>query len=154
MYRYLLIIGLQLFLNCVYLVSFCFVFPNYNTSFPLIIANEKINKEEQLWTAVILSNKQKALKNEFFSQGYKLFQNEKNVLYALCWTISYFYNITCICNKDVFILYLWSLWWRVFQKFLVFSLSSEKKLCFKIQEINKQTQMKWFLFFKKDYLNS
>ena len=57
--------------------------------------------------------------------------------------------ITYICNKDIFILYLWSLWWRVFWKFLVISFSSEKKLCFKIQEINKQTQMKWFLFLKK-----
>ena len=141
--------SLQLFLNCVYLVSFCFVFPNYNTTFPLLIANKKINKE-QIWTAVILSNKQKA-----FSQGYKLFQNKKNVLYTLCWMISYFYNhaITYICNKDIFILYLWSMWWRVFQKFLVLSFTSEKKLCFKIREINKQTQTKWFLFLKKNYLN-
>ena len=38
--------SLQLFLNCVYLVSFCFVFPNDNTTFPLFIANEKIYKEE------------------------------------------------------------------------------------------------------------
>ena len=36
------------FLNCVYLLSFCFVFPNYNTTFPLVITNEKMNKEEQL----------------------------------------------------------------------------------------------------------
>ena len=74
-----LILYLQLFLNCLYLLSFCFVFPNYNSAFPLFIADKKINKE-QLWTALILSNKYKALKNEFFSQGYDLFQNEKNVL--------------------------------------------------------------------------
>ena len=52
-----LILKLQLFLNCVYLISFRFGFPNYNTTFSLFIANEKISKEEQLWTAVILSNK-------------------------------------------------------------------------------------------------
>ena len=52
-----------------------------------------------------------------------------------------------VFNKDVFILYL-SLWWREFWTFLIFSFSSEKQ-CFKIQEINKQTKMKWFLFLKK-----
>ena len=39
---------LLIFLNCAYLISFCFVFSNYNATFPLFIANEKINKEEQL----------------------------------------------------------------------------------------------------------
>ena len=57
--------------------------------------------------------------------------------------------ITYICNKDIFILYLWSLWQRVFQKFLGFLFSSVKKLCFEIQEINKQTQTKRSLFLKK-----
>ena len=108
------------------------------------------NNSEQLWYCQTNRKHGKT----FFSQGYKLFQNEKNVLCTLCWMISYFSNhaITYIYNKDVFILHLWSLWWRVFWKFLVFSFSSEKKL-FKIQEINKQTQTKWFLFLKKDYLN-
>ena len=75
-----LILYLQVFWNCVYLLSFCFVFPNYNTAFPLFIANEKINKEEQLWTAVILSSKYKAFKNGFFSQGFELFQNRKKCI--------------------------------------------------------------------------
>ena len=63
-----------------------------------------------------------SIEKRIFSQGYKLFKIEKNELYALCWTISYFYNyaITYICNKDVFILYLWSLWWRVFRKLVMF----------------------------------
>ena len=65
------------------------------------------NNSEQLWYC--------QTNRKHFSQGYKLFQNEKNVLYTLCWTISYFSNhaITCICNKDVFILYLWLLWSKV-----------------------------------------
>ena len=115
---------------------------------PMISSRLCKNNSEQLWYC---QTNRKHWKTIFFSQGYELFQNEKNVLYALCWTISYFSNhaVTYICHKDVFILYLWSLWWRVFRKFLVFSFSSEKKLCFKIREINKQTQTKWFLFFKK-----
>ena len=51
-----------------------------------------------------------------------------------------------ICNKDIF------MWRRVFRKFLFLSFSSEKKLCFKIREINKETQIK-FIFLKKDSLN-
>ena len=105
------------------------------------------NNSEQLWYC---QTNRKHWKTNFFTQGCELFQNEKDVLYTVCWTISYFSNhaIIYICNKDVFILYLWSLWWRVLRKFFVFSFSSEKKLCFKIREINKQTQTKWFLFLK------
>ena len=139
-----------IFKLCIYLLPFCFIFPNYNTTFPLFIANKKIkkNNSEQLWYC---QTNRKHWKTNFFSQGCKLFQNERNAFYALCTYVTP--TITYICNKDVFILYLWSLLWRVFQKFLVFLFSSEKKLCFKIQEINKQTQTKWFLFLKKDYLN-
>ena len=105
------------------------------------------NNSEQLWYC---QTNRKHWKTNFSTQGCELFQNEKDVLYTVCWTISYFSNhaIIYICNKDVFILYLWSLWWRVLPKFFVFSFSSEKKLCFKIREINKQTQTKWFLFLK------
>ena len=107
--------------------TFILFFPDYNTTFPLFIANEKIkkNNSEQLWYCQ--TNRKHWKMNLLIN---KLFQNEKNVLYALCWMISYLYNhaITYICNKEVFILYLWSLWWRVFWKFLVFSFSSEKKL--------------------------
>ena len=123
----------------------CFVFANYNTTFLLFIANEKINKE-QLWTAVILSNKWKALKNEFFFTRLRVISKRKK-----CIIRTVLNDQLYICNKDILILYLWSLWWRVLWKF-VFSFSSEKKFCFKIQEINKRTQTK-FLFSKKGYLN-
>ena len=91
------------------------------------------SNSEQLWYC---QRNWKHWKMNFFLQGCELFQSEKNVLYALCWTISYFSNhaITYICNKEVFTLYLWSLWWRVFRKFLVFSFGSEKKFVLKYEK--------------------
>ena len=77
-----------------------------------------------------------SIEKRLSSQDHELFQHERNVLYALCWTISYFSNhaITYICNKDAFTLYLWSLWWRVFRKFLVFLFKSEKRYVLKYQK--------------------
>ena len=102
----------------------------------------KKNNSEQLWYCQ--TNRKHWKMNLLIN---KLFQNEKNVLYALCWMISYLYNhaITYICNKEVFILYLWPLWWRVFRKFFIFSFSSKKSYVLKY---NKQiNRLKWNDFF-------
>ena len=101
------------------------------------------NNSKQLWYC---KTNRKHWKTNCFHKVMSYFKTKKCIIRSVLNDQFSNHAITYICNKDTFILYLWSLCWRVFWKFLVFFVFFRKKLCFKIREINKHNQTKLFLF--------
>ena len=75
------------------------------------------NNSEQLWYC---QTNRKHWKMIFFHKVTSYFKTKKMYYTHCAERAVIYYAITYICDKDVFILYLWSLWWKVLRKFLIF----------------------------------